>query len=77
MKTLISLDKSLTPLNILTQYTDCWAIEPFFRNCNTYLGLNGYQAAKKGLEKSKVIYIYEVAASGTPIETIFELLKIA
>lgn len=29
------------------------------------------------LEKSKIIYIYEAAASGTPIEKIFESLKIA
>ena len=43
LKTFISLDRSLTPLEILAQYTDCWAIEPFFRDCKTYLGLNGYQ----------------------------------
>ena len=36
LKTFISLDKSLTPLDILTQYTDRWAIEPFFRDCKTY-----------------------------------------
>lgn len=113
LKTFISLDKSLTPLDILTQYTDRWAIEPFFRDCKTYLGLDGYQvrseksinryltimlvnytyckiysndsyhfntgykAAKKDLEKSKVIYIYQAAISGTPIEKIFESLKIA
>lgn len=113
LKTFISLDKSLTPLDILTQYTDRWAIEPFFRDCKTYLGLDGYQvrseksidryltimlvnytyckiysndsyhfntgykAAKKDLEKSKVIYIYQAATSGTPIEKIFESLKIA
>jgi hypothetical protein len=113
LKTFISLDKSLTPLDILTQYTDRWAIEPFFRDCKTYLGLDGYQvrseksinryltimlvnytyckiysndsyhfntgyrAAKKDLEKSKVIYIYEATASGMPIKEIFELLKIA
>ena len=41
-------------------------------NCNT-----GYRAAKKDLEKSKVVYIYEVDASGMPIEEIFESLKIA
>lgn len=113
LKTFISLDRSITPLEILTQYTDRWAIEPFFRDCKTYLGLDGYQvrseksinryltimlvnytyckiysndsyhfntgykAAKKDLEKSKVIYIYEAAASGMPLEKIFELLKIA
>jgi hypothetical protein len=113
LKTFISLGKSLAPLDILTQYTDRWAIEPFFRDCKTYLGLNGYQvrseksinryliimlvnytyckiycnnshhfntgykAAKKDLEKSKIIYIYQAAASGTPIEKVFESLKIA
>lgn len=29
LKTFISLDNSLAPLDILTQYTDRWAIEPF------------------------------------------------
>lgn len=96
----------------MTQYTDRWAIEPFLRDCKTYLGLDGcqvrneksinryltimiinytycklssnnsyhfntgYKAAKKNLEKSKIIYIYEATTSGSPIETIFELLKI-
>lgn len=113
LKAFISLDNSLTSLEILTQYTDRWAIEPFFRDCKTYLGLDGYQVrseksitryltimlvnytyckiyandsyhfntgykiAKKDLEKSKVIYIYEAAVSGTPIESIFESLRIA
>lgn len=113
LKAFISLDNSLTSLEILTQYTDRWAIEPFFRDCKTYLGLDGYQVrseksitryltimlvnytyckiyandsyhfntgykiAKKDLEKSKVIYIYEAAVSGTPIEAIFESLRIA
>lgn len=113
LKAFISLDKSLIPLDILNQYTDRWAIEPFFRDCKTYLGLDGYQvrseksinryltiilvnytyckiyyndsyhfntgykAAKKDLEKSKVLYIYKAATSGTPIEEIFESLKIA
>ena len=113
LKTFIALDKSLITLDILTQYTDRWAIEPFFRDCKTYLGLDGYQvrseksinrylaimiinytycklysngsyhfntgykSAKKDLEKSKITYIYEAAVSGTPIEEIFELLKIA
>ena len=113
LKAFISLDKTLNPLDTLTQYTDRWAIEPFFRDCKTYLGLDGYQvrseksinrylsimlvnytyckiysnnsyhfnigykAAKKDLEKSKVLYIYESAASGIPIEVIFESLKIA
>ena len=40
---LISLDILLKSLDILTQYTDRWAIEPFFRDCKTYLGLDGYQ----------------------------------
>ncbi|QAA33574.1 transposase [Clostridium manihotivorum] len=43
LKTFIALDNSLVPLDILTQYTDRWAIEPFFRDCKTYLGLDGYQ----------------------------------
>ena len=43
LKTFISLNTSLNPLNILTQYTDRWAIEPFFRDCKSYLGLDGYQ----------------------------------
>jgi len=113
LKTFISLDILLKSLDILTQYTDRWAIEPFFRDCKTYLGLDGYQvrseksinryltimlvnytycktycndsyhfntgykAAKEDLKKSKVIYIYEAAASGTPIEKILELLNIA
>ena len=113
LKAFISLDTTLNQLEILTQYTDRWAIEQFFRDCKTYLGLDGYQvrseksinryliimlvnytyckmyskdsynfnigykATKKDLEKSKVIYIYEAAASGTPIEEIFESLKIA
>lgn len=104
LKAFISLDNSLNSLEILIQYTERWAIESFFRDCKTYLGLNGYQvrneksinryltimlanytyckiyyndsyhfntgykAAKKDLEKSKVIYIYEATASGTPIE---------
>ena len=37
------MDASLSPLEILTQYTDRWTIEPFFRDCKTYLGLDGYQ----------------------------------
>lgn len=43
LKTFISLALELTPLEILMQYTDRWAIEPFFRDCKTYLGLDGYQ----------------------------------
>lgn len=113
LKAFISFDKTLNNLDVLTQYTDRWAIEPFFRDCKTYLGLDGYQVrseksihryliimivnytyckmyskdsyhfnigykeAKKDLQKSKVIYIYEAAASGTPIEEIFKSLKIA
>jgi len=113
LKTFICLDTSLAPLEILTQYTDRWAIEPFFRDCKSYLGLNGYQVrsersinryfiimianytycklysnksyhfntgyklAKLNLQKSKVIYIYEAAASGEPLEKILETLKIA
>lgn len=113
LRAFISLDADLTPIDTLTQYTDSWSIEPFFRDYKTYLGLDGYQvrseksihryliiilvnytyckmyskdsyhfntgykAAKKDLEKSKVIYIYGAVASGTPIEEIFESLKTA
>ncbi len=113
LKTFISLNTSLNPLNILTQYTDRWAIEPFFRDCKSYLGLDGYQVrsersikrylaimtinytycklysneshhfntgfrlAQNDLQKAKVIWIYNAAASGEPVEKIFEYLKIA
>ncbi|ARE87675.1 Transposase DDE domain protein [Clostridium formicaceticum] len=43
LKAFISLDISLKPLDILTQYTDRWVIEPFFRDCKNYLGLDSYQ----------------------------------
>jgi len=43
VKTFISLDSSLKAFDILTQYTDRWAIEPFFRDCKSYLGLDGYK----------------------------------
>ena len=36
LKAFISLDKSLTSLEILNQYSDRWAIEPFFRDCKSY-----------------------------------------
>ena len=113
LKAFISLDSSLQPIEILNHYIDRWAIEPFFRECKSYLGLNGYQVrsekiisryliimiisniycklyrnttchfhtgykeAKKDLQKNKVIYIYEAAASGTPLSEIFQILKIA
>ena len=54
LKAFISLDKSLTPLEILNQYSDRWAIEPFFRDCKSYLGLNGYQVRS---EKSITRYL--------------------
>lgn len=47
LKAFISLDTDLKSLDILTQYTDRWAIEPFFRDCKTYFGLNGYQVRSK------------------------------
>ena len=113
LKAFISLDTSLSPLDILTQYTDRWAIEPFFRDCKTYLGLDGYQVrsersirrylllmtinytycklysnesyhfntgfklAQNDFQKAKVIWIYNAAETGEPIEKILELLKIA
>ena len=100
-------------MEVLTHYIDRWAIEPFFRECKSYLGLNGYQVrseksinryliimiisntycklhfnityhfhtgykeAKKDLQKAKVTYIYEAAASGMPLSEIFQILKIA
>ena len=105
--------KKIKHWKLLIQYTDRWAIEPFFKDCKTYFLLDGYQVrseksinryltimlinytyckmycnnsyhfntgykfAKKDIQKSKVISIYEAAASGTPIEEIFESLKIA
>ena len=36
LKAFISLDKSLTSLEILNQYSDRWAIEPFFIDCKSY-----------------------------------------
>ena len=54
LKAFISLDKSLTSLEILNQYSDRWAIEPFFRDCKSYLGLNGYQVRS---EKSITRYL--------------------
>lgn len=47
LKAFISLDLSLKPLEILYKYTDRWAIEPFFRDCKQYLGLDSYQIRSK------------------------------
>lgn len=47
-----------------------------YRN-TTYHFHTGYKEAKKDLQKNKVIYIYEAAASGTPLSEIFQILKIA
>lgn len=113
LKTFISLDTNLKPLDILIQYADRWAIEPFFRDCKSYLGLNGYQVrseksinrflliillnytycklysretqhfntgfkeVQKALEKEKVIYIFNAATNGEPIEKILEHLNVA
>lgn len=107
MKTFIYLDISLNLLNILTQYTDRWAIEPFFRDCKSCLGLDGYQVrsdrssrrylsimiiiytyyklysnesyysntglklAQNNLKKARVIWIYNAAASGKPVDKTF------
>jgi hypothetical protein len=62
LKTFIALDNSLVPLDILTQYTDRWAIEPFFRDCKTYLGLDGYQVRS---EKSINRYLAIMAINYT------------
>ena len=113
LKTFISLDNLLVSLDILTQYTDRWAIEPFFRDCKSYLGLDEYQVrsersikrylaimivnytycklysneshhfntgfklAQNNLQKARVIWIYNAAASGEPVEEILKYLKIA
>jgi len=63
LKTFIALDNSLIPLDILTQYTDRWAIEPFFRDCKTYLGLDRYQVrSEKSINRylaiMTIIYTY-------------------
>src|SRR3712207_9196282 len=39
LKAFISTDLVLKPLDIIFKYTDRWAIEPFFRDCKNYLGL--------------------------------------
>lgn len=58
LKTFISLDTSLEALDILTQYTDRWAIEPFFRDCKSCLGLNGYQVrSEKGIKRYLLLMI--------------------
>lgn len=58
LKAFISLDTDLKPLDILTQYTDRWAIEPFFRDCKTYLGLNGYQVrSEKSINRFLLIIL--------------------
>ncbi|KGM98635.1 hypothetical protein Z961_12540 [Clostridium haemolyticum NCTC 8350] len=43
LKAFISTDLVLKPLDIIFKYTDRWAIEPFFRDCKNYLGLDSYQ----------------------------------
>ena len=56
---------------MLVNYTYCKIYSNDSYHFNT-----GYKVAKKELEKSKVICIYEAAASGMRIEEIFESLKI-
>lgn len=43
LKAFISLNSNMKPIDILLQYTERWVIEPFFRDCKSKLGLNGYQ----------------------------------
>lgn len=58
LKTFISLDASLEALDILTQYTDRWVIEHFFRDCKSCLGLNGYQVrSEKGFKRYLLLMI--------------------
>jgi hypothetical protein len=46
--------------------------------CNNSYHLNtGFRLAQNNLEKSKVIWIYDAATSGKPVEEILEYLKIA
>ncbi|WP_297518714.1 transposase [uncultured Clostridium sp.] len=46
LKAFISLDPNLSISDILNHYNLRWDIEPFFRECNAKLGLNGYQVRK-------------------------------
>lgn len=58
LKTFISLDLSLQPIEILEQYSDRWVIEPFFRDCKSKLGLNGYQIrSEKSIKRYLLIMI--------------------
>ncbi|NFO15787.1 IS701 family transposase [Clostridium botulinum] len=58
LKTFISLDSSLKDLDVLIQYTDRWAIEPFFRDCKTSLGLDDYQIrSERGINRYLIIMI--------------------
>ncbi len=58
LKAFISLDTDLKSLDILTQYTDRLAIEPFFRDCKTYLGLNGHQVrSEKSINRFLLIIL--------------------
>ncbi|MPQ45206.1 IS701 family transposase [Clostridium tarantellae] len=43
LRAFISLDTSLSAIDILIQYSERWDIEPFFKSCKANLGLNGYQ----------------------------------
>lgn len=52
---------------MILNYTYC---KIYYNDC--YYLNTGYKTAKKDLEKSKIIYIYEAAVNGTPIEEIFE-----
>ncbi|WP_346916580.1 hypothetical protein [Clostridium sp.] len=46
--------------------------------CNNSCHFNtGFRLAQNNLEKSKVIWIYDAATSGKPVEEILEYLKIA
>ena len=63
-----SINRYLTIM--LINYTYC----KMYSNDSYHFNI-GYKAAKKNLEE--LIYIYEAATSGTPIEEIFKSLKIA
>lgn len=58
LRTFISLETSLTTLEILNLYTLRWVIEPFFRDCKRSLGLKSYQIrSKKSVSRYLVIMI--------------------
>jgi hypothetical protein len=62
LKSFISLDLDIPVTEILDTYSDRWAIEPFFRDCKSFLGLNGYQVRS---HKSILRYLISMLISYT------------